>query len=184
METIVKFFENTETEEARRNDNILISKTLKKVAHIDKDWVLNSIFKPTKADKLADRLAKIPDGKTAVMPQNQELWRCKINFEVLHGINRGCFILHPLQKVEESSVVRIPATLCSLSSFDNILIVTPVPKEKVDWILSSDLRKHLINTYHADGIVLALSNPDKRWPYSTPPRHKNILDNKPLKYPS
>lgn len=99
MEVILKFFDN----EAQGPDNILVSRTLGKIAMIARDR----------------RGAKYPQ------PKPHEFWRCRILKETNRGKRAGCFLVEPIEQVPADKLLKLLPGMYVSEVVNGQLIVTP-----------------------------------------------------------
>lgn len=122
--TIVKFFNNS-----INNYNNLITRTLKKVGVINRDY-------------------------RGPMPSVGEIWKVKIINEIYEKQNKGCFVLEPINIVEPKSIIKLLPGMFEEKVIDNILLI--IPKEsfsKYNCILPLNIKRNLIK-YRAIIVVL------------------------------
>jgi len=131
MLTVVKFFRNLRNS----NRNPLISRTLLKIAHINRDW----------------------DGE---QPLDNEIWLVKIVAETHHGKPQGCFIVDPIDKVNiQEDLLHLPPTLFSMKKVHDtpngqcILLVTPAKPDSL-WILPKSHKRILAKNNGAYAVVV------------------------------
>lgn len=93
---IVKFFTNS-----IENNNSLITRTLKKIGVIDRNFI---------SDKY---------------PANGEFWKVKIIQEICENQNKGCFILYPLELVDPKTVLKLVPGMYEEEIIDEILFIIP-----------------------------------------------------------
>jgi hypothetical protein len=152
MITIVKFIEN----ENKGSSNSVISKTLGKYG------VFNN------------RDGSLPPEQ---IPSPGEFWRVEVVKEIItrkkSGNAGGCFLLKPLSKVGHMDSGKPDITYLvpggyEASHFQMSLVIVPKPLG-FNWILDLDLRHHLRDQYHNDGVyklnsfVVSLDGSTK-WP--------------------
>jgi len=119
MITILKFFTN-DGKQTNVLKNEIISRTLLKIAVVSKY-----------------HMEKHPDK----VPQPGEIWRCDIIKETSGGKNKGCFIVEPLEKVDEKEIIHLIPGLFYSKVINGRLIVIP-KKPELNWILPLT-HKHL-----------------------------------------
>jgi hypothetical protein len=133
MITILKFFENTNKQNPD-DDNDVISRTLLKIAVVSRHY-------------------KQQPG--AVMPKHGELWRCKIVKEISSGINKGCFVVEPLEQLDETAIVRlIPGFFCRKLVKGRLIILPKKPGH--DWILPLTIKRILADEFNAYSVIVQL----------------------------
>ena len=136
MITILKFFENTNKTADGAND--VISRTLLKIAVVSRHY---------KAQ---------PD---AVMPKHGEIWRCKIVKEISSGLNKGCFVVEPIENLDENSIVKlVPGFFCK-KVVKGRLIVYP-KKSGYNWILPLTHKKIMAEELGAYCLIVQLDGSD------------------------
>lgn len=121
VRTVVKFYDNHLPEGSRRDNNTLISKTLKKVAVIDSEW----------AEQNATRL-----------PSDQDFYLVDVVHETCPGLCKGCFIVRPIRKVDGADVGRLLPGMFIEHEHQNLLIAEP-KIGGVYWILTLKHRQAL-----------------------------------------
>lgn len=122
--TIVKFFNNS-----INNYNNLITRTLKKVGVINRDY-------------------------RGPMPSVGEIWKVKIINEIYEKQNKGCFVLEPINIVEPKSIIKLLPGMFEEKVIDNILLITPKESfSKYNCILPLNIKRNLIK-YRAIIVVL------------------------------
>jgi hypothetical protein len=137
MITILKFFENTN--KTNTDDNDVISRTLLKIAVVSRHYKMQ------------------PD---VVMPKHGELWRCKIVKEISSGLNKGCFVVEPIENLEESSIVRlVPGFFCK-KVVKGRLIVYP-KKPGYNWILPLTHKKIMAEEFGAYCLIVQLDGSEE-----------------------
>jgi hypothetical protein len=119
MITILKFFTN-DGKQSNVLKNDIISRTLLKIAVINKYYI----------EKNPEKL-----------PKSGELWKCDIIKETCGGKNKGCFIVDPLEKVEENDIMHLIPGFFYQKVLNNRLIIIP-KKPELNWILPLT-HKHL-----------------------------------------
>jgi len=145
MLTIVKFFKNE-----LPGDNSVISRTLLKVGLVDKAWQPKPLV----------------DGTIGPIPQPGEFWRVRILKETCVGMVRGCFIVHPLEKIDEDSIVHLVPGMYSERTTKGVLVITPRDPQ-VHWILPLAHKKYAVSTKNIHAIVVSLGG--ALWPGHTEP---------------
>ena len=115
---IVKFFLNND--KVSRNE--IITKSLGKIG------VVNSLY----------------DGPP---PQNAEFWKVEVLRETHVGCNKGCFVLAPLEKIDDASITRLLPGLYTEETYSGIRIIRP-KKQGYNWILPL-IHKQCIKDVHA-----------------------------------
>lgn len=113
---IVKFFSNFHKE----NSSKLITKTLCKVGFISRRY-------------------------NGELPLNEEFWKCRIADEVSPGQKRGCWMLEPLSKIQETDIQRLVPGFYDERLVNGVLFVTP--HEPGQWIMPLPLKKSITDVY-------------------------------------
>lgn len=119
--TIVKFYANPR----KNTNNKVITRTLLKIGIIDSAWL------STHSED---------EG-----PQNGELWKVKIVREVEEGKPHGCFLIHPIEKVEK--IVPLLVNMYDEEEINGVLIIHPhkdIDQENnINWILPVSTKRSL-----------------------------------------
>lgn len=131
--TICKFFKNSNTNS--KGNNPVISRTLLKVAVVNKDWY------PQRGQK---------------EPKEGELWRVKIVKEINQGNNQGCFLVEPIKKLDEAEMCFLVPGTYSLKCMDNLLIVVPLKNQGANWILPLTDKKILAAQEKAYAVIVQI----------------------------
>jgi len=117
MLCILKFFENTNYKDKKGsggdNENEVISRTLLKIAVVSRHY-----------------RQKHPE----LMPKHGELWKCRIVKEISSGKNRGCFIIEPLEKVDDKQILHLIPGWYDDKVVNGRLLIIP-RKQNTNWIL-------------------------------------------------
>jgi hypothetical protein len=132
--TLVKFFKN----EQNSTDNKVISRTLLKVALIDKNW-----------QSVTD------NGTPRDYPQAGEFWKVRILKETCVGMVRGCFIVEPIEKIGEDSIVHLVPGMYDEQVSNGVLVVVP-RDQNVNWILPLPHKKYAAATKNVHAVVIIL----------------------------
>jgi hypothetical protein len=114
---VVKFFLNND----KISRNEIITRSLGKIG------VVNSLH----------------DGSS---PQNAEFWKCEVLRETHVGCNKGCFVLAPLERLEEETITRLLPGLYTETMHSGILIIKP-KKLGHHWILPLIHRQCIKDVY-------------------------------------
>ena len=131
METLVKFIPNTDPSKA----NKIISRTLGKLAHIDKEW-------------------SPPHGVDS--PRPEEIWRVNVVRETRPSQNRGCFLVHPIQRIPDSEISHLAVGMYEEERHPcGIVIVRPF-NPKLNWIMPLDNKKFIMKHRDAYALVVCL----------------------------
>lgn len=109
MEVIVKFFPNETTKEGEAP---LISRTLGKVAIVARAYMERARVNP----------------KHHQMPGPQEFWRVLIIKELQKGQRAGCFLVQPMERVDEDSLLHLAPGMYVMEKRGGVLVVTPNPE--------------------------------------------------------
>ena len=91
MICILKFFENSSYSKDKKTptpqtENSVISRTLLKIA------VVSRHYKQKNPEK---------------MPKHGELWKCRVVKEINSGHNRGCFVVEPMEQIDDKSILHL-----------------------------------------------------------------------------
>ncbi len=127
----MKFFTNENP--GTSGDNKVISRTLLKIAVVSRHYMQQP---------------------GALIPQHGELWRCRIVKEVNTG-NKGAFILDPIEKIDDKSIVHLVPGLFCKRLIKGRLIVYP-KNPGLNWILPLVHKKMMADTYKAHCIIVQL----------------------------
>lgn len=100
IRTVVKFYTNHD----ERNANKLMTKTLLKAGFIDNDW--------------------LDQGHNAE-PQDGDFWLVDVVTETCPGKPKGCFILHPIRKLDPGSLNRLLPGMYIEKNIDGCLVIEP-----------------------------------------------------------
>lgn len=132
MITILKFFENSS--KGNDTDNDVISRTMLKIAVVSRHY------------------KNQPNVK---MPKHGELWRCKIVKEISSGINKGCFVVEPLELLEEESIAKlIPGFFCKKMVKGRLIVYPKKPGH--NWILPLTHKRIMAEEYNAYCVIVQL----------------------------
>lgn len=123
VRTVVKFYENHD----ENNANKLFTKSLRKIGFIDKKWS-ESDHKET--------------------PEDHEFWLVDIVHETCSGEPKGCFILHPIRKVDADSLNRLLPGMYSEEDHNGCMILEP-KVGGVNWLLPQRLYKQAMEDIYA-----------------------------------
>ena len=113
--TVVKFYVNPRN----NTNNKVITRTLLKIGIVDSKWM--------------------EDKPEEEQPKDGELWRVKIIREVEPGKSHGCFLLHPLKKVEELNPLLYG--MYDEEEVEGVLLIHPhnfteeIPHQEINWML-------------------------------------------------
>jgi len=133
MITILKFFTNDgKQENTLKND--IISRTLLKIAVISKYYI-----------------EKNPDK----VPKQGEIWRCDIVKETCSGKSKGCFIVEPIEKINEKDIIHLIPGLFYRKLINKRLIIIP-KKPELNWILPLTHKHLMVETDGAYCIIVQL----------------------------
>jgi len=135
MISILKFFENSNYKggSGSENENKVISRTLLKIAVVSRHYS-----------------QKHPE-KT---PKHGELWKCRIVKEISSGQNRGCFIVEPIEKIDDQSIVHLIPGWYDTKVVNGRMVIVP-RKQGVNWILPLT-HKRMLSEEHKAYCVLVL----------------------------
>ncbi len=128
MLTIVKFFSNYDS----NRTNQILSKTLLKFSHINRNW------RPMRGMSY---------------PKHDEFWKVRIVTENKHGTNRGNFLVDPISKVPFEGLTHIPATMFSTRMENGVLIAEPLTEDHT-WLLPLDHKKAMAREEGAYAVIL------------------------------
>jgi len=136
METILKWFRNKK----QGDTNELISRTLLKISVISR-------YRTSDND---------------ISPNFGELWRCRIIKEMGSGTSRGCFIVEPLERVDEHQILHITTGMFYKKLINNRLIITP----KQEWsghscILPLQHKHMMAEAYGAYAVIVVLGTSEE-----------------------
>jgi hypothetical protein len=67
-------------------------------------------------------------------PQNAEFWKCQVLRESHVGCNKGCFVLSPIERLEEESITRLLPGLYTEFKASGVMVATP-KRAGYNWIL-------------------------------------------------
>tara|TARA_Y100000815_G_C13093048_1_gene406406 strand:+ start:29 stop:514 length:486 start_codon:yes stop_codon:yes gene_type:complete len=149
MEAILKFFENTSHKPSGSPDgNEVISRTLLKIAVVSRHF----------------RQKHGPDA----VPKHGELWRCTIVKEIKSGQNKGCFIVEPLQKVDDNSLTHLIPGWYDVKLVNGRLLIYP-RKQGINWILPLTHKRIMSEENKAYCVIVTLDSlPITEVPEGTP----------------
>lgn len=138
MISILKFFENAGFKDKNGGDaeNEVISRTLLKIAVVSRHYK-----------------QKHPDN----MPKHGELWRCKIVKETNSGKNKGLFVVTPIEKVDDESLVHLIPGWFDSKLVNNRLIIVP-RKQNVNWILPLTHKRIMAEEHGAYCVIVTLDS--------------------------
>ena len=120
-ETIVKFFQNTDT----RNTSSLITRTLMKVGFIDRAFRDNHNF------------PQALDG---------EFWKVRIVEEIKPGERCGCFLLQPLEKISTIDLCKLLQGMYEEKYDEGLLLIYPKDKG-FNWVMPLSHKKIIDEVY-------------------------------------
>jgi len=132
--TVVKFYSNPKS----NTNNSVITRTLLKIGIIDSAW-----------------LKEVPEEKH---PKQGELWKVKIIKEVEPGKPHGCFLLHPIEKVDQ--VNPLIYGMYDEEEVNGIILVHPhsfgsEDTENINWMLPVKT-KHAIKEQNKYAAIVCL----------------------------
>ncbi len=130
IEVIVKLFENTSRKDI--TDNSLMTRTLGKIAVLNKDYKLEEIKQPA----------------------HEEFWRCKIIKETKPSQNKGCFILNPIKYIDQKDIFKLVPGIYDEYEENGTLLITPHQKD-LEAILPLTIKRNL---KRVNSIIVALNN--------------------------
>jgi hypothetical protein len=122
IRTVVKFYDNHEPS----NSNKLMTKTLLKAGFIDNEWL---------------------DGNPkSERPADGEFWLVDVVHETCAGQPKGCFLLHPIRKIDPSSLSRLLPGMYDEVERSGCLVLEP-KTGGLNWILPLRHKKSILNIY-------------------------------------
>lgn len=134
MISIFKFFRNNNAKEGDHR-NEFISRTLLKIA------VISTHYKKSGAQ----------------MPDHGELWQCKIIKEIQSGVNRGCFIVEPIARVSDESIIHLfPGAYEQKIVGGRILIFPNKLGPNLNWIMPLTHKRMLAEEHGAYAVIVRL----------------------------
>jgi hypothetical protein len=110
LRTICKFYRNHQT----NHPNRIFSKTLMKATFIDHAW--------------------LDDHPQDLKPSDGEFWIVDVVSETASGQGKGCFLAHPVRKIEPVELVRLLPGMYEETDNDGCLIILP-KTEGQNWIM-------------------------------------------------
>lgn len=126
VRTVVKFYDNHEP----TNSNKLMTKTLLKAAFIDNDWM---------------------DKGPNIIPKDGEFWLVNIVRETCPGQPKGCFLLHPIRRIEANSLSRLLPGMYREHHYNGCMVLEPQhtgnETGEINWILPLRHKKAIKNIY-------------------------------------
>lgn len=147
MRCILKFFENTGYKGKKspngENENEVISRTLLKIA------VVSHYYSQ-----------KHPEA----MPKHGELWDCRIIKEKESGKNKGCFIVEPIKKVDDKTILHLIPGWYDEKLVNGRLLIIP-RKRDTNWILPLTHKRIMAEERGAYCVIVELD----AVPLSAPP---------------
>jgi len=158
MLCILKFFENTNYKDKKPsgdNENEVISRTLLKIAVVSRHYRQNH-----------------PE----LMPKHGELWKCRVVKEISSGKNRGCFIVEPVEKVDDKSILHLIPGWYDEKFVNGRLLVIP-RKRETNWILPLTHKRIMAEERNAYCVIVQLDAlPLQEPPQGTPFPAPTLLD--------
>lgn len=135
MKTVVKFIPRVvEGKNLKAGLYPLVTRTLGKIGLIEEGWKSNG-----------------------VQPQQEEFWSVDVSRETKIGLNRGCFILRPLDKVAPEAIRKlIPGLYFETMPNQGTLIVTPKTALDEPWIMPLMLKHELMTKVGLYSIIVNL----------------------------
>ena len=125
--TICKFFNNTSINDQH---NKVISRTLRKIAVIDRRW--------TAVD-------------SQHYPKDGEFWKVGIVREFGRAM-KGCFLVHPLQKIHDNEFRSLIPGTYDIEAEDGLVVLTP--HNPGYWVMPIEHRQILIRQYNAYAVII------------------------------
>lgn len=141
METVLKFIESSKpaSDDATKHRNELSSRTLLKIAFIDRYW-------------LAD--ARRNGQRT---PKAGEMWRCSFTRETNMGTNSGCFLVIPKYVVDPGDLIKLFPGSFTTNFVNGRLIILPKPEYLSHQLMMPlYLRQHLASENGAYAVIVEL----------------------------
>jgi len=138
METILKWFTNSQPSDGQTHNEV-ISRTMLKIAVVSR-YILEK---------------ESPEN----LPKSGELWRCRIAKECSPNKNSGCFVVEPIEQVDEESIVKLVPGVFTLTLLDGKLIVRP--KEEFggkNWIMPLQHKHTLAQEHNAYCVIVELDS--------------------------
>lgn len=141
METILKWIKNEQVDaDSDEAQNYVISRTMLKIAVISKFMLKD---------------------KRMQLPQDGELWRCRIVKETREGQNSGCIIVEPLARVDENDLVKLLPGTFDIKLVGRCLLVRPHAEYRgKNWILPLQHKKILAEEHKAYCLIVDLDSTD------------------------
>ncbi len=121
VRTVVKFYENHEPS----NANKIFSKTLRKVAFIDHEWL---------------------DSNPNISPEDGEFWVVDVIHETCPGQGKGAFLLHPLKKIEPGELNRLLPGMYDEDNHNGCLILNP-KNGGINWLVPKRHKQSVKGAY-------------------------------------
>lgn len=116
--TVVKFYDNPH----KNSKNKIITRTLLKIGVVDTRWLTRNNNKKE-------------------FPKADEFWKVKIIKELEDGIAKGCFLLEPIEKIEEDDFTILLPGMYEEKIINNKLIIEPKTEKKINWVLPVSVKK-------------------------------------------
>ena len=148
MLCILKFFGNDKkSADESDNENEVISRTLLKIAVVSRHY-----------------RQKHPE----LMPKHGELWKCRIVKEISSGKNRGCFIIEPLEFVNDKDILHLIPGWYDSKVVNGRLLIIPRKKD-TNWILPLTHKRIMAEEQEAYCVIVQLDAiPLQEVPAGTP----------------
>jgi len=131
VRTVVKFYDNHEP----TNSNKLMTKTLLKAGFIDNDWL--------------DQ-ANAPGSKMDV-PRDGEFWLVDVVHETCPAQPKGCFLLHPIRRIESNSLNRLLPGMYRERNYEGCMVLEPKmisgEQGEINWLLPLRHKKVIKDIY-------------------------------------
>lgn len=141
MLTVVQFLETTDSPSGSWKNRIY-TRTLRKIGFID------------------NRIST--DG---VSPKPREHWLVKVVRENQQADGKGCLILKPIRKIEESEQTPLLHGEYSIEYIDDVVILHPPDPTKF-WVFSPKAKGKILESVNAN--VLVISHGGTLWPRRKP----------------
>jgi hypothetical protein len=138
MATVIKFHKREIPERQANNKRLLPvrTRTCMKIGLVDERWVA-------------------PEGIS--VPKEEEWWLVHIVHETQVGSNRGCFIMRPVKKIDNGSILRLlPGFFVTSQPNPGTLIVTPKDHQHAPWILPLKLKQEFMSRMGLSSVVVNL----------------------------
>lgn len=122
LRTVVKFYTNHDD----RNANKLMTKTLLKAGFVDNEWL---------------------DQGPQEEPSDGEFWLVDVIKETCPGKPKGCFLVHPLRRLDPGDLNRLLPGMYTEENVDGCLVIEP-KTGGLNWLLPLN-HKRAMRDVHA-----------------------------------